>query len=143
MSRQSTIVRTLLCSLIVVATVAIAVGASRASAQSTIQDRVVGDRVLSRVHIFNLEDTVARLDTVTGEVHLFTGDVRRPGTRGQWRLYASGVGQTSGYLQIQTPAGVEAYPVLFLVDIVTGDSWVLTRRGTGRATWDRVDVFRR
>lgn len=141
MSRKSAIVRPLLVLLIAVASVAVVMGAGRLVNQS-IQDRVAGDRVLSRVQIINLNDTIARVDTANGEVHLFSGDSRSPSSRGQWRLYADGVRNSSGYLEVQLPLGVEARGTAFLVDVVTGQTWVLTRR-SGRATWDPVPIFNR
>lgn len=143
MSSNTRIVRNVLLAIAAVTTVAIVMGATRTHAQSGIQDRVIGDRVLSRVQIINLNDTIARVDTVTGSIHILNGDARSPSSRNQWRLYAPGVGNTSGYLEIQQPRGVEAQGTMFLVDIVTGESWIFNRRGPGRASWDRVDVFNR
>jgi hypothetical protein len=121
---------------------ALIMGAGKLAVPSAVEDRVLAERVIPRVQIIQFNDSVARLDTATGELHLFTGDLRSPSSRGQWRLYANGVSGSSGYLELQQPRGVEAQSGLFLVDIVSGESWILTRRAS-RATWDHVPVRRR
>jgi hypothetical protein len=102
---------------------------------------VLGDRIIPRVRIIQWDDTVARFDTATGEIHIMRGDLRNPNVRNQWILHVRGVERTSGVLDFQQPIGVQAIDAPFLVDMVTGDTWILRRRGD-RATWDRVDIFR-
>lgn len=144
MSKHTTIVQMLLVLSIVAAAFIVVMGNGRDARAQSLQDRFVADRLLlPRVQLFNLDDTVARLDTVTGEVHIFTGDVRRAGSRGQWRLLASGVSGTSGFLEVVRPSGVEAFPMIFLVDVVTGDTWAFNRRPFTRAMWEPVEVFDR
>lgn len=141
MVRKSSVIRTCAIAVLILLTGAVILGASR-SASPGIHDRMLGDRVLPRVQIINFNDGVARFDTVTGEIHTFSGSLRDGNVRGQWRQHTRGVGQTSGFLQIQHPIGVEARDALFLVDVVTGETWSLTRRAS-RSTWDRVPVYRR
>lgn len=139
MSSKTTLVRTLVALLVAVGTVAVIMGAGRMARSGSIQDRMLAERVLPRVQIIQFDDTFARLDTTTGELHLFSGDFRNTSSRSQWRLHAAGVGGNSGYLEIQQPQGVSPTNALFLVDVVTGDTWVLSRRGA-RATWDHVGL---
>ena len=62
--------------------------------------------------------------------------------------------KTSGILEIQriiAPHGergrnpatteVELVPSTFLVDVVTGDTWILRRRASTNASWDKVELF--
>lgn len=101
-----------------------------------------GERVVPRVEVIQFGDTVARFDTATGEIHRFNGDLDKPNVRGQWVRHVRGVsGDTSGLLQLQKPRGVRGEDALFLVDAVTGETWLLRRRGA-RAEWDNIDVAR-
>ncbi len=142
MYRNTTLVRTLVVTLIVAGTIALIMGAGRNARSNSIQDRMLAERVLPRVQVIQFDHTFARLDTATGALHLFSGDTRNPSSRSQWRRHAAGVGGTSGYLELQQPRGVDARSTLFLVDVVTGDTWILSRRGS-RATWDHVAVYNR
>ncbi|UCD76502.1 MAG: hypothetical protein JSV91_06170 [Phycisphaerales bacterium] len=92
--------------------------------------------ILSKVQIINFNQSVARFDTTTGEIHRFNGDLHKPNVRCSWILKVKGVRKrTSGYLEIQHAGGGT-----FLIDRVTGDSWILRRRGAN-AAWDEVRVF--
>jgi hypothetical protein len=142
-TKSRRLLQTLIAVVLAIGTIAVVMGATSRGGSPRIEDRVIGERVLSRVQIINFNDGVARFDSATGAIHTFSGDPRNPNVRGQWRLHVAGVnGRTSGFLQIQQPLGVEARDAAFLVDVVTGDTWVLRRRGT-RATWDFVEVFNR
>jgi hypothetical protein len=37
---------------------------------------------------------------------------------------------------------VELVPSTFLVDVVTGDTWILRHRASTNATWDKVELFK-
>jgi hypothetical protein len=101
-----------------------------------------GDRILPRVEIIQWGDSVARFDTTTGEIHRYHGDLDKPNVRGQWVSQVRGVSDnTSGLLQLQRPRGVRAENALFLVDAVTGDTWLLRHRGTS-AAWEKIDIVR-
>jgi hypothetical protein len=99
---------------------------------------------------------IARLDTRTGAVYRFRGDTTNPSVRNTWELRVPPVKEeTSGILEIQriiaphgeligrnpAPIEVELVPSTFLVDVVTGDTWILRRRASTNASWDKVDVF--
>jgi hypothetical protein len=105
-------------------------------------------------NVLNSSD-IARLDTRTGAVYRFRGDTTKPGVRNTWELRVAPVDEkTSGILEIQriiAPHGelgrnpatidVELVPSTFLVDVVTGDTWILRHRASTNATWDKVTVF--
>ncbi|MCZ6612874.1 MAG: hypothetical protein O6941_09580 [Planctomycetota bacterium] len=98
------------------------------------------------------DSSIARLDTRTGAVHRFRGNVDNPSVRNTWEQRVAPVkGETSGLLEIQQvrpekvtnqhdprPRPLET----FLVDIVTGDTWILRRRASTNATWDPVEIYR-
>lgn len=94
---------------------------------------------------------IARLDTRTGAVYRFRGDVGNPSVRNTWELRVPAVkGEHSAILEIQTPFTGLANPELdalagrttFLVDVVTGQTWILRHRASSNATWDPVDTFK-
>ena len=99
---------------------------------------------------------IARLDTRTGAVYRFRGDTTNPSVRNTWELRVAPVkGKTSGILEIQriiaphgemgrNPATTEValVPSTFLVDVVTGDTWILNHRASTNATWDKVELFK-
>lgn len=98
--------------------------------------------LVSRVRIIQWDHSVARFDSSTGSIHRFNGDLDKPNVRAQWVPLVRGVNErTSGVLQIQQPHGVHAIDAAFLVDVITGDTWILRRRGAN-ATWEKVEVFR-
>jgi hypothetical protein len=95
---------------------------------------------ISRVRVINFDDTIAIFDSTTGAIAKYNGDLTNASTRGTWRPHVNGVNGTSGMLEIQRPEGPGATTgVVFLVDIVTGKTWQMNRRGTN-ATWDAVDI---
>lgn len=128
--------------LLFVATFAISMTSqSRAAAQDpTLYDPAGGTIVFPRVSIIQWGDvSVARFDSATGAVHRFSGDLDKPSTRAEWVLHVSPVRErTSGMLRFQQPHGTHAMDAPFLIDVVTGDTWILRRRGAG-ATWDKVE----
>jgi hypothetical protein len=95
---------------------------------------------ISRVRIINFDDTIARFDSSTGAIAKYNGDLTNASTRGTWKPHVNGVKGSSGLLEIQHAQGPGNFPgATFLVDIVTGKTWQLNRRGTN-ATWDLVDI---
>lgn len=106
------------------------------------RDLTFADRLLPAYEIIRfgeLPNGVGRLDTSTGAIWRFHGDLRKSNVRSQW-VKAGGVAgvtnRPAGSLQIQEAAGA-----IFLVDVLTGESWILKDRGTGLA-WDEVTVLR-
>ncbi len=95
------------------------------------------------------DSDIARLDTRTGAVYRFRGDVDNPGVRNTWELRVAPVkGETSGILEIQRivlPVQgklSDVKPTTFLVDVATGRTWILRHRASTNATWDPVDIHR-
>ena len=96
------------------------------------------------------DSDIARLDTRTGAVYRFRGDIDNAGVRNTWELRVDPVkGKTSGILEIQRivlPArdrlSSDVRPATFLVDVANGRTWILRHRVSTNATWDPVDIFR-
>ncbi len=114
---------------------------SQSAARSEIViDPAGGEVVFPRVQIIQWRDGAGRFDSVTGEIQRFHGDLDNPAVRPTWRVDVPPVRErTSGMLRIQHPVGPRAIDAPFLVDVVTGETWLLQRRPTG-ATWVRVDL---
>ena len=85
---------------------------------------------------------IARLDTSTGAVYRFRGNIDNPSVRNTWELRVAAVkGETSGLLEIQRLA-FGSTQVTFLVDVVTGNTWILRNRASTNGSWDPVPVFK-
>lgn len=81
------------------------------------------------------EHGVAKFDTRNGEVWRFNGDVQKSNTKAEWILEVPAVADRPvGTLRLQhaNTGG------LFLVDAVTGDTWILRERGSGNYGWVAV-----
>lgn len=116
---------------------AILLGGAKGTNSQPIVLTATGEQVLSAVRIIRLDDTVARFDSTTGELMRFRGSLDRPNVRSVWVREAPAVrARTSGLLDIQEAAGS-----LFLVDVMSGDTWILRRRAANLA-WDYVEVMR-
>jgi hypothetical protein len=101
---------------------------------------VTVEGVVSRVRIINFDDTIARFDSSTGAIAKYNGNLQNTSVRGTWKPHVEGVRNTSGLLEIQEAKGPGNFPgAIFLVDIVSGKTWQLNRRGTN-ATWDAVEL---
>jgi hypothetical protein len=126
---------------VTLAAVIVALGAgsgddSRAQANRS----VTVEGVVSRVRIINFDDTIARFDSSTGAIAKYNGNLQNTSVRGTWKPHVEGVRNTSGLLEIQEAQGPGNFPgATFLVDIVSGKTWQLNRRGTN-ATWDAVEL---
>ena len=94
--------------------------------------------VVPRSRIINFDQGLARFDSGTGAMARLNGNLDNASTQMSWSEFAPGVSGSSGLMEIQQPRGVGNFAdATFLVDIVTGDTWVLRRRGSN-ATWDVV-----
>lgn len=116
--------------------------ASLVAAQSGDRPRtnqaVTIEGVVPRMRIINFDEGLARFDTATGAIARLSGNLDNASTQITWTDHVGAVEQSSGLLEIQQPRGVGAFAdATFLVDIVSGDTWILRRRGVG-ATWDAV-----
>jgi hypothetical protein len=91
--------------------------------------------ILSRVRLFNFDNGVARLDTSTGSLSLFRGDLTGRNARGTWQSFARPVSSgNSRFFDLQVVNNA-----VFLVDAIRGDTWILRDRGN-IAGWDPVRI---
>lgn len=104
--------------------------------------------VLPRVRIVNFDETVAKFDTTNGALHRFHGELRGDNVGGRWVLAVPPItGETSGMLQMQNSVGVEnVASTVFLVDAVTGRTWILELSDSDRrartGVWEEVREYR-
>jgi len=101
----------------------------------------IEDRLTPAVEIISFGETalgVAKLDTTTGEIWRFEGDEFEPDGTEEWVLEVRGVGQRApGTFRIQ-----QVKETTFLVDVATGRTWILVRRGQERWEWSHVEEHR-
>ena len=84
---------------------------------------------------------IGLLDTTNGELFELRGDLDNPSTAMYWFSRAAGVEGTSGLLQVQHPT-LGSPNTMFLVDVMTGTTWILRERGNNNASWEAVDRWR-
>lgn len=97
---------------------------------------------LPATQIISFQTGIGRLDTRTGAVYELRGNLDNPSTKLYWkRRVAPVTGETSGWLEIQRATFNEP-GATFLVDVVTGRTWILEDRGNRNGAWDPVDVHR-
>ncbi len=107
-----------------------------------------GNRVvMPKVRIINWDNTVAKFDSSTGAIYRFHGDLRTDDVHGQWVKSVPGITGASGALQIQNTVGVENFGATFLVDTVSGRTWILQRARRNRdnpsvGVWEEVKTLR-
>ena len=130
--------------------VAIGAGSATFARQYFVQGPSATDIFLLPGGNAKFDSDIARLDTRTGAVYRFRGDIDNAGVRNTWELRVDPVkGKTSGILEIQRivlPArdrlSSDVRPATFLVDVANGRTWILRHRASTNATWDPVDIFR-
>jgi hypothetical protein len=92
------------------------------------------------VQIISFDDTIGMLDTTSGAVYRLRGDLSNASVTHTWQLRVPAVaGPTSGYLEIQR-ATFNQPEATFLVDKVTGRTWILRRRASENGSWDPVTI---
>jgi len=139
--------------IIPVAALAIGAGLGAGGAQLARQYFVTGPSA-TQVFIFpggdlNNDSDVAMLDTRTGAVYRYRGQLDNPSARGTWEQRVAPPKEAhSGMLEIQRlvfPSAkgnqVETEAATFLVDIVTGTTWVLHLRASTNGSWDIIKHF--
>ena len=138
MSKIRTIVTTSVMAGIASLAVAVGMGAEHAN-QYRADARTY---VIPSTQIISFNDTVGRLDTGTGAVYQLRGNVNAPSSAKTWELRVPAVtGDTSGVLEIQR-ATFNNPEATFLVDVVTGRTWILNRRSNDNGSWDEVKIYR-
>jgi len=143
MKNLGTIVRTAIAAALGMGVLVFALGAAKSprEARSTFESY---RGFLPASQIISFDDTVGLLDTTTGAVYRLVGNLDNPSTRPHWELRVGPVSdETSGYLEIQRPTFSHDHPeAAFLVDVMTGQTWLLTRRASSNGRWDRLDTYR-
>ncbi len=130
--------------------VAVGAGSATFARQYFVQGPSATDIFLLPGGNAKFDSDIARLDTRTGAVYRFRGDVDNPSVRNTWEMRVEPVkGKTSGILEIQRillPArdghSFDVAPTTFLVDVATGRTWILNHRASTNASWDPVDIYR-
>ena len=122
--------------------IVIAMGAAGRGQQMSSSGADVRGFVVPAVQIISFDDTVGMLDTATGAIYRLRGNLDNPSVRNTWELRVGPVkAATSGLLEIQRPT-FNKPDAIFLVDIITGKTWILQRRASTNRTWDPVEIYR-
>lgn len=123
--------------------VGVGAGAMQVARQYFVQGPAATQIILLPGGNLKFDSDIARLDTRTGAIYRFRGDVDNPSVRNTWELRVAPVKEkTSGILEIQQPGFDRRPDTVFLVDVVNGDTWILRRRASTNASWDKVDIFK-
>ena len=127
--------------MILLASVAVAgFGAGMSSSQrSGLQSNLIAP---SASQIISFDETIGMLDTTSGAIYRLRGNLDNPGAKLTWEMRVSPVTEAnSGMLELQRPT-FNAPGTHFLVDQITGDTWVLRRRASENGAWVPVTIFR-
>lgn len=90
--------------------------------------------------VISFGDGIGRLNTVTGAIHQLSGNLSNASARVTWQQRVPPVaGTTSGYLDIQQ-TNFNSPGEMFLVDTITGDTWIFRWRASGHGSWDAIRV---
>lgn len=96
--------------------------------------------VLPRTEVISFDETVAVLDTATGAVYRIKDPrvLDNASARVTFQLRVAPVKEeTSGYLELQRPTFNQPNAI-FLVDIVTGKTWILRDRASSNRSWEPI-----
>ena len=87
--------------------------------------------------VMSYQQGVGLLNTVTGEIFELRGVLDNASSRLSWFPRVAGLDGTSGFLQVQSPH-FNRPDAVFLVDAVTGATWILRDRGNHNGSWEVV-----
>ncbi len=87
--------------------------------------------------IVSYGEGVGLLDTRNGSISELRGSLDNQSSQLSWFLRVEGVEGTSGHLEMQSPQWNRP-DALFLVDVMTGETWILRDRGNNNGTWESV-----
>ena len=87
--------------------------------------------------VMSCQEGVGLLNTTTGDIFELRGDLDNASSRLSWFSRVEGVEGTSGFLQVQSPQ-FNRPDAVFLVDAVTGATWILRDRGNHNGSWEVV-----
>ena len=89
------------------------------------------------VQVMSYQQGVGLLDTTTGEIFELRGDLDNASSRLSWFPRVAGLADTSGFLKVQSPQ-FNNPDAVFLIDAVTGATWILRERGNNNGSWEKV-----
>ena len=130
--------------------VTLGAGASKAALEYFVQGQSASKLFILPGGSGKFDSDIARLDTRSGAVYRFHGNVDNPSVRNTWEMRVPPVKEgASGLLEIQqvvlpqrdTPLD-QVEPTTFLVDIVSGQTWILRARASTNASWDPIETFK-
>lgn len=87
--------------------------------------------------IFAFNEGIGKLDTRTGEIFELRGNLDNASTQVSWFSRVRPVVRSSGTLQVQR-ADFNRPDAIVLVDLQTGDTWLLRARGNNNASWESI-----
>ena len=137
-----------------VATLVIAVGAGsmNIARQYFVLGPATSDLILLPGGAPQFDSDLARLNTRTGAVYRFRGNLANTALTSTWEMRVPPVTEgTSGVLEIQRIAlpskndrtgVVDVDTATFLIDIVNGTTWILRDMASTNAKWQMVEVFK-
>ena len=119
--------------------VAVALGAG--GRELTISGGDIRGFIVPAAQIIDFDNTAGMLDTATGAIYRLRGNLDNPSAKTSWLMRVPPVNETtSGLLEIQRP--VFNPNAIFLVDIVTGKTWLLRNRASTNRQWMPVEIHR-
>ncbi len=136
-----------------VATLVVAVGAGsmKIARQYFVLGPAATDLILLPGGAPQFNSDLARLNTRTGAVYRYRGELDNTALKSTWEMRVPPVTEeTSGVLEIQRIAlpktdartgETDVQTATFLVDIVNGTTWVLREMASTNARWQLVNVF--
>lgn len=139
--------------LLSVCAAALGIGLGAGGMKVAQQYFVPGPSATQIIHLpggnLRLDSDIARFDTRTGAIYRFRGNIEVASVTNDWELRVPPVKEpNSGILEIQriasprpTSEGEPQVFATFLVDVVTGQTWILRHRASTNASWDAVDIY--
>ena len=90
--------------------------------------------IYPRVKVLLFQDFITRFDTQTGQMSRFSGSLASESATGKWLPLVEPINEpNSGYLDLEHVRGAT-----FLIDMVTGEVWVLRREGDAIGFWNHI-----
>ncbi len=93
--------------------------------------------IFSAAQVVAFQQGVGLLDTTNGTVYQLRGDLDNASAKLSWFLRVPAIEGGSGFLELQSPR-FNRPGALFLVDTVTGGTWIFRDRGNQNGTWEAV-----
>ncbi len=93
--------------------------------------------VFSAAQVVGFKEGIGLLDTTNGELFELRGDLNNASAKLNWFTRVEPIEDGSGYLELQGPRFARLNAI-FLVDTVTGATWIFRDRGNNNGTWEVV-----